>query len=85
MPPARPQLTLKIVFLAVFDVIGMVLFATGAMWLARSESLFIPDFPSSMAEALAASIVGLVLMVWAAAQILRELLTGQVNKPQEGR
>jgi len=71
----RPQLTFKILFYAVFDVAGMVLFATGAMWLARKQALFIEDFPTSTAEAVAASVAGLLLMFWAAAQIMRELLT----------
>ena len=70
----RPQLTLKIVAYALFDVAGMVSLATGALWLARGQTLFIAGFPSSIAEALAAEVGGLALMLWAAAQILRELM-----------
>ena len=83
--PHRPRLTLKIMFYAIFDVVGMVFFATGAMWFARGQSLFIADFPSTMAEALAAIIGGLLLMLWAAAQILRELITRPVNVVEEGK
>ncbi|MBL8416222.1 MAG: hypothetical protein JNM42_17475 [Propionivibrio sp.] len=81
----RPQLTLKIMFYAIFDVVGMVSFASGALWFAQGQSLFIPDFPSSMAGALAAIIAGLLLMLWAAAQILRELIKRPVNVVEEGK
>lgn len=77
---SRPQLTLKILLYALFDVAGMVSLATGALWLARGQSLFIADFPTSIAEALAALIGGLALMLWAAAQILRELM----QRPRTG-
>ena len=75
----RPQLTFKILFYAAFDVAGMVLFATGAMWLARKQALFIEGFPTSTMEAIAATLSGLLLMLWAAAQIMRELL----NRPAD--
>lgn len=80
----RPQLTFKILLYAIFDVAGMVLFATGAMWLAQGKALFIADFPTSMTEAVATVIAGLVLMIWAASQILRELLKRPANTAQEG-
>lgn len=70
----RPRLTLKILLYAVLDIAGMVLFATGALWLAQGQSLFISNFPTSTAEAVAATIAGLLLMLWAASRILRELL-----------
>ena len=70
----RPQLTLKIIGYALFDVAGMVSLATGALWLTRGQTLFIAGFPSNIAEALAAVVGGLALMLWAAAQILRELM-----------
>ena len=73
---SRPQLTLKILLYALFDVAGMISLATGALWLARGQSLFIAGFPTNIAEALAALIGGLALMLWAAAQILRELMPG---------
>ncbi len=61
-------------FYAIFDVIGMVSLASGALWFARGQSLFIADFPGTMAGALAAIVGGFLLMLWAAAQILRELI-----------
>ena len=72
----RPQLTLKILLYALFDVAGMISLATGALWLARGQSLFIADFPTNMTQALASLIGGLALMLWAAAQIFRELMPG---------
>ena len=79
----RPQLTLKILFYAIFDVAGMILFATGALWLAKGQALFVPDFPANTAEAFVALAGGLLLMFWAAARILRELLNRSVNPSQE--
>ena len=70
----RPQLTLKILFFAGLDVAGMVVFATGALWLARGQELFVRGFPTSTAEALLLLVGGLLLMVWAVAKILRELI-----------
>ena len=78
--PERPRLTLKILLYALFDVAGMVFLATGALWLARGQSLFIAGFPGSMVEALAALVGGLALMLRAAAQILRELIQRPAGK-----
>jgi len=72
-------------FYAIFDVLGMVFFASGALWFARGQSLFIPDFPSTMAGALAAIVGGFLLMLWAAALFLRELIKRPVNVVEEGK
>ena len=85
MPKAqRPQLTLKILLYAIFDVAGMVLFATGALWLAQGKALFVAGFPTSMIEAIAVLVAGLALMLWAASRILRELLKRPANDAREG-
>jgi hypothetical protein len=73
-PLPRPRLTPAILVFAVIDVAGMVLFATGAMWFAHGQPLFIRDFPTNPIEAGAAIAGGLLLMFWAAARILRALL-----------
>ena len=78
--PQRPQLTLKVLFYAVFDVLGMLLFASGATWLAKGQSLFVANFPDGIFEALVMSLAGIALMIWAAAQILRELVLHPVEK-----
>ena len=83
-PIQRPQLTLKIMLYAILDVAGMVFFATGALWLTKGQSLFVAGFPSSTAEAIAATVGGLVVMLWSAAQILRELMT-QPSKMSSGQ
>ena len=80
----RPRLTLKILLFALFDVTGMVLLSSGALWLARGQALFLAGFPSSTAEAIALTVAGLVLMVWAAGRILRELLQSPGDRPEEG-
>ncbi len=80
----RPQLTLKILLYAIFDVAGMVLFATGALWLAQGKALFIAGFPTSTLEAITVLVVGLALMLWAASRILRELLKRPANTAREG-
>ena len=79
-PPGRPRLTLKILGYAFFDMAGMVALATGAVWLARGQTLFVAGFPSNIAEALASLVCGLALMLWAAAQILRELIQRPTEK-----
>ena len=70
----RPKLTPTVMFYAVFDVIGMVIFATGGAWLKTGEPLFFQSFPTSTFEAILAIVVGAALMIWAAAQVLREML-----------
>lgn len=81
---ARPQLTLIILLYAIFDVAGMVLFATGALWLAQGQALFIAGFPTSTTEAIAALVVGLGLMLWSAAQILRQLIKPPAGNVPQG-
>lgn len=72
--PQRPQLTLKVLYFALFDVLGMLVFASGATWLANGQSLFVANIPRNSLEAIGLCIAGIALMIWAAAQILRELL-----------
>jgi hypothetical protein len=75
--------TLKIVCYAIVDVVGMVLLATGAVWLAQGKLLFFPGFPTSTPEALAATAGGLLLMFWAATRILRELAQRPASHARE--
>jgi membrane protein implicated in regulation of membrane protease activity len=79
----RPQLTAKILLYALCDVAGMILLASGALWLARGQALFVADFPSSSAEAIALTVIGLALMLWAAGRILRELLKRPADTARE--
>lgn len=77
----RPQLTPMVMFYALFDVAGMLVFASGVMWLAKGTPLFLGTFPSTMLEGILCSIAGLAVMLWAAASILRELMKQPSNKP----
>jgi len=70
----RFSLTLPIAGYAVLDVTGMVAFAVGLAYLSGKEPLFFHNFPSTTGEAVLSTIAGLGLMLWAAAQILRETL-----------
>ena len=81
--PLRPRLTLALLGFAVIDVVGMVLFATGAMWFAHGKPLFIPDYPTGPFEAGVAIAGGLLLMLWAASRILREILRRPGDKDRE--
>ena len=82
-PSLRPRVTLTILVYAVIDMIGMVLFATGAMWFAHGKPLFIPDYPSGPFEAGTALAGGLFLMLWAASRILGQLLRRPEKKDRE--
>lgn len=70
----RPKLTPKVMFYALFDVLGMLIFATGGVWFKTGAPLFVPNFPTNAAESVLAIVVGVALMIWAAAQVLREML-----------
>ncbi|EXI79920.1 MAG: hypothetical protein AW12_02944 [Candidatus Accumulibacter sp. BA-94] len=70
----RPRVTLKVMFFALLDGAGIVILASGAMWLFRGQTLFIPDFPTSVPTAVITVVAGIALMLWATAQILRELI-----------
>lgn len=77
----RPRMTPMVLFYALFDVAGMLVFSSGAVWLAKGQPLFLGTFPGNMAEAILTCIVGAALMLWAAARILRELIKQPERKP----
>ena len=83
--PPRPQLSLKMLFFVALDVAGIVLFASGLTWLVREQPLFFRSFPTSTASAVGATIGGLLLMLWAAGQILRQVIQGVARKIDNGR
>ena len=70
----RPELTPKVLFYAMFDVVGMVILATGGAWFKTGQPLFFQSFPTNAFEAIIAIVAGAALMIWAAAQVLREML-----------
>ena len=77
--PRRPRLTLKILLYAIVDVAGMAMFAAGALWLTQGGTPFVDGFPADRAQAITATGGGVILMFWAATQILRELIRRPVN------
>lgn len=78
----RFSLTLPIAGYALVDVAGMVAFAIGLAHLTGQEPLFFRSFPGNFPEALLSTAAGLGVMLWAAAQILRETLK-QVPSQEE--
>ena len=71
--PPRPRLTARILAYALADVFGLSVFSIGASWFAAGKGAIIAGFPSSLAEAVACTIGGLVVMIWAVIRILREI------------
>ena len=71
----RPRFTSKVFLFLVVDVIGMLLFATGLYWLVHGQWLFVRGFPNGPIEATTTTAAGVLLMVWAGAQLLRQFLT----------
>jgi len=54
------------------------------MWLARGQTLFIPNFPTSTPAALITVVAGVALMLWATGQMLNEFAraaAGREGKP----
>jgi hypothetical protein len=68
----RPRVTLRVLLFALLDAAGIVVFASGAMWLARGQTLFIPNFPTSTPAAVITVVAGIALMLWASGQMLNE-------------
>lgn len=81
----RPQLTPMVLFYAVFDGLGMLAFSGGALWLGKKQALFFAGFPASNFDALLLVVGGVALMLWASAQILRELLIRQAERARGGK
>ena len=71
--PPRPRLTARILAYALADVFGLACISIGASWFVAGKGAIVSDFPSSMAEAVACTAGGVVVMFWAVARILREI------------
>lgn len=71
--PPRPNLTGPIFLYALIDMFGLACVGIGASWFAAGKGALLAGFPSSVAEALACTAGGVVVMLWAVARILREL------------
>jgi len=71
--PPRPKLTGRIFAYALVDVFGLFCVGIGASWFAAGKGAILANFPSSAAEAVACTVGGIVVMLWAVSRILREL------------
>lgn len=71
--PPRPRLTVRILAYALADVFGLFCVSIGASWFVAGKGAIIAGFPSNLAEAVACTAGGVVVMLWAMARILREI------------
>ena len=78
-PRQRPRVTQKVMLFALIDVAGILVFSSGAMWLGRGQTLFIPDFPTSTPAALITIVGGIILMLWGTGQMLNEMARGAAS------
>ena len=72
--PQQPQFVWSLVTYVIVDAIGVVLFATGALWLAQGEATLFTGFPADTADALMTTVSGLLLTTWAASRIIGVLI-----------
>jgi len=71
--PPRPRLTGRIFAYALVDVFGLFCVAIGASWFPSGKGTILANFPTSTVEALACTVGGVAVMIWAVARILREI------------
>ena len=71
--PPRPRLTGRIFAYALVDVFGLFCVAIGASWFASGRGTILANFPTSTVEAVACTVGGVAVMIWAVARILREI------------
>lgn len=76
----RPRVTPLLMAYALLDALGMLVFASGAMWLVKKQSLLVTGFPGNMISALLAVVTGVGLMWWSAARIIRQLIEQASDK-----
>ncbi|MEW5890810.1 MAG: hypothetical protein AB1768_17640 [Pseudomonadota bacterium] len=81
----RPRPTPRLLAFFAVDMAGLYLFAAGLVFLVRGESILGRGLPSSTAEAVVALVAGLAVMVWAAAQMLRESLRQRADARDDGQ
>jgi hypothetical protein len=76
------HLTPQVAVWLLLDVCGMLLFAAGAMFMANAQALFV-RWPGSMFEAGLMLVAGGVLMLVAAARLLRATLQQTADTPRK--
>ncbi|PLK48684.1 hypothetical protein [Uliginosibacterium sp. TH139] len=70
------RVTPRLLLWLVLDLVGMVLFAGGALYLAAGQVLFL-RLPTTLIEAAVLLVAGGLLMLVAAANLLREGFSGR--------
>jgi len=79
-PRVKPQLTLRIFLWGLVDVVGILLVSLGIVHFAYGPGRIFASFPESTVQALATLAGGAAIMIWAAGNILREMM----KQPQFG-
>ncbi len=70
----KPRLTARIFLWGLVDVVGMLAMSLGLVHFIYGPGKIFASFPATGGEAAAALAVGVGIMIWAAGNILRELL-----------
>jgi hypothetical protein len=73
-PRIKPQLTWSIFLWGVVDMVGMALFSVGIVYFLHGPGAIFKSFPTTGAEAGAMIAVGAGIMIYAAGNILREMM-----------
>lgn len=71
--PPRPRLTGPILLYALLDVFGLFCVSIGGSWFVAGKGAVFAGFPGSAAEAVACTLGGGAVMLWAVARVLREI------------
>lgn len=73
-PRIKPQLTGRIFAWGLVDVVGMAIFSVGIVHFIHGPGALFKSFPTNSAEAAVMIAVGGGIMVYAAGNILREMM-----------
>ncbi len=73
-PKIKPQLTGRIFLWGLVDVVGMALFSVGLVYFLHGPGTLFKSFPATGGEAVVTFVVGVGIMIYAAGNILREMM-----------
>lgn len=73
-PRIKPTLTLRIFLFGLVDVVGMLLMSVGAVHFLYGPGKVFATFPANTVEAIVTLAIGIGIMIYAAGNILREML-----------
>ena len=69
----RPHLSTRILAFALADAFGVFAIVLGSSWFIAGKGAIVSGFPNSLAEAVAALLGGLAVVLWAMFKLLGEL------------